>query len=743
MLGFEANDREVLMRRVLIQLIVMCAVLMPGLARAGAASDPVETGNAVSQLVAERAGIAPGETIRVGLYQDLREGWHVYWMNPGDSGLPLVLDWTLPDGFAAGEIGYPLPHRIPLGPLVNFGHEGTPLFTVPITAPDSAIPGEPVSFSVEADWLICADICIPESATLDIVIPVVDAPAGPDPTGGPIFEAAAGDMPSGRAIEAVWFEGEDGPVIEISGGVPEAATELFFFPAEQSLVEPAADQIRQDTEDGVRLYMTSSYQYAPAEMETLDGVIAWQADGYEGVTIAANKIDTPAGAGVPPTAAAPGAAADADSGSPSPGAIPADPVAAGQGLLAILFFALIGGVILNIMPCVFPVIFIKAANLAQSVQEDRAAVIRHGLLYTAGILAAFAAIAGLLLVLRAGGEQLGWGFHLQSPVTVGVFAIVIFLVGLNLAGVFEIGTSVQGVGSGLASRGGNAGAFFTGLLAVAVAAPCIGPFLGVPVGFALSAQQSPFVGLLVFLVMGIGLALPYLLISLMPGLARVMPKPGAWMQTAKQLLSFAMFATLIWLVWTLTLQAGPDGLVMLLIALLIVGFAAWAFGRGQGAGGTRGRLVARGAAALALIAGIVVVAGIEPAPRGPVTASMPGEGDTSQLPTVMYSEDRLAELREAGTPVFVDFTAAWCVTCQVNKQTVLTRAQVVEAFHEKGVVYMLADWTVQDPEITAALEAQGRSGVPLYLFYAPGAEEPDVLPQVLSTGLMRETFAVL
>ncbi|GGC95874.1 thiol:disulfide interchange protein DsbD [Aquisalinus flavus] len=714
------------------------AMLVAGTAspvQAQAVSQPVETGNAVSQLVAEQAGIAPGETIRIGLYQELREGWHVYWMNPGDSGLPLEIDWTLPEGFETGDIQYPLPHRIPLGPLVNFGHEGTPLFMIDLTAPADAAPGQTVSLSADATWLICADICIPESATLSLSLPVVAEPAGADPAGAALFAEGDTHMPEQGGLEAAWYDLGGKPVLELSGDIDPQA-EIFFFPAAISVVEPAAEQQVVGIDDGVRLFLQPSFDYDPAALDVLDGVVTI---GERGIAIAAAQTGAPAGV-TPPDAATPSEAANA-----APAASATAPASsASRNLFAILGLAFLGGIILNVMPCVFPVIFIKAASLAHSAQEKRATIVRHGFIYTAGILVAFLAIAGLLLALRAGGEQIGWGFHLQSPVTVAVFAIVIFLVGLNLAGLFEIGTSVQGVGTGLAAKGGNSGAFFTGLLAVAVAAPCIGPFLGVPVGFALSAQQPAIVGLLVFAVMGLGLALPYLLISLIPGIAKALPRPGAWMEVFKQVLSFAMFATLVWLIWTLTLQAGTDGLVLVLIALLLTGFAAWAFGLSQRSTGSGARLFARVLALAAIGGGLYVLAGITPQLRtADYVASAPGEGDLSKLPTVAYSEATLEELRAAGTPVFIDFTAAWCVTCQVNKQTVLTRQQVVSQFHEKGVVYMVADWTVQDPEITRALEAQGRSGVPLYLFYAPGASEAQVLPQVLSFDIMRETFSVL
>lgn len=719
------------MRLIAFVFLVLAFVTQGAAAQSPSYSEPVVTGNAKSWLVSEKRAISPGETLTVAFYQELREGWHVYWKNPGDSGLPLVLNWTLPEGYSAGDIQYPVPHKLPFGPLLNYGHEGKLAFLVEVTAPETAVAGSDVTFDVAASWLICADVCIPENGDLTLTLPVVDEPQRTDFAAAKIFADARAHLPAPQAATATWYDIDGAPALAVTGGFIAGAEDIYFFEAVGGLVEPAAPQKVHVEGDTAYLSFTAGYEYAPAGLQTLPGVIAWESDGYQGMEIiAARGEDVPAAFSATAAADAVDVAED----------VPAAPPAETTGLLTILGMSLLGGIILNVMPCVFPVIFIKAASLAKSAQEERGTIIRHGFLYTFGILITFLAMAGLLMALRAGGEQIGWGFHLQSPITVSIFAVVILLVGLNLAGVFEIGTSVQGVGSGLASRGGNAGAFFTGLLAVAVAAPCIGPFLGVPVGYALSAPAA--VGFMVFGLIGLGLALPYLLISLMPGLANMLPKPGPWMETFKQVLSFAMFATLIWLIWTLTLQAGTQGLVLLLIALLVAGFAAWAFGKGQTARGSWG-MISKAVALAALVGAGWIIAGITPQARVVAATSAPGEGDLTKLPTAIYSEAALEEYRAQGVPVFIDFTAAWCVTCQFNKTTVLTRPPVVAAFHEKNVIYMVADWTVQDPEITKALEKQGRSGVPLYLFYAPGVEKPQVLPQTLSIDLMLKTFSEL
>ncbi|WP_158548726.1 protein-disulfide reductase DsbD family protein [Parvularcula marina] len=679
---------------------------------------PVTTGNAESRLVAEDEAAVPGQIVTVALMQTLREGWHVYWQNPGDSGLPLTLNWTLPEGFEAVAPLYPLPHRLPLGPLVNYGHEGEPIFLIDIAVPESAVPGDVAELAVDASWLICADVCVPEDARLTLTLPIAAARGAGNGRYSVEIDRARRSQPRKADFEAVYYHTDRGPALRLTGA-PEG--KLEFYPYAPSLVEPSGATVeRQDGED-IYLGMQAGFAYRARQPESLAGVLTVEtANSRRGYEVFAPKIDQPAGAldltpintnAQPemPGAEGPGLPLEADSGSPL--------------LLPTLLLAFLGGIILNVMPCVFPIVFLKAAGFAAVAKEDRQVIRLHGILYTAGILVAFAGLAGLLIGLRAGGEQLGWGFHLQSPIAIAVFAIVLFLIGLNLFGLFEVGSSVQGVGNSLASKGGAVGAFFTGLLAVAVAAPCIGPLLGGAVGLALS--QSALTGLLIFLAIGLGLAFPYLLLSLIPAAASILPRPGPWMVTLRQLFAFAMFATVIWLVWVLSMQAGPSGILKLGLAMLAASFGAWIFGRVQ-----RGQsgLVGRIAAAAMLILAVIPLSRITTAEAG--TSSLSSLG---VVETAVWSEATLAEYRAAGTPVFVDFTAAWCITCQVNKQTVLNTSRVKQAFIENNVVYMVADWTNRDDEITAALEALGRAGVPVYLYYAPNAEAPIILPQLLST----------
>lgn len=701
---------------------------MSGQARAQI-GELVVTDHAESRLVVERDAAQPGEIITVALMQTLQEGWHVYWRNPGDSGLPLSLDWDLAEGFDVGEVQYPLPHLLSLGPLVNYGHEGEPVFLIDMTVPENAAVGTIAEIAVDATWLICADICVPEDARLTVSLPISEA--GGKPTGryAVDIDQARREQPASAEFDAVYYDAERGPVLKLTVA-PKG--KLEFYPYAPSVTEPSAEVYHLAHQDSYYLGFQSGFAYRTQKPEVLAGVLTVEHKGQRrGFEIFANRID--------PLADAPELkSAEVYKGEPAGQEnTSADPArarydgGASQFLLPTLLLAFLGGILLNVMPCVFPIVFLKAAGFASLAREDRGTVRLHGLLYTAGVLSAFAGLAIVLMVLRAGGEQLGWGFHLQSPITVAIFATILFLVGLNLFGLFEVGSSVQGVGNNLASSGGAAGAFFTGLLAVAVAAPCIGPLLGGAVGLALG--QSAALGVLIFLLIGLGLAVPYLLLSLIPAAAKILPRPGPWMVTLRQLFAFAMFATVLWLVWVLTLQAGAQGVLNLGLAFLAISFGAWIFGRVQrGQSGILGRV----AAFAMLVLAAIPISRITTA--GGNGAELTRLGDVE---TMAWSAQAVSELRASNTPIFVDFTAAWCITCQVNKRTVLDTARVRQAFMERGVVYMVADWTNRDDRITAALEEFGRAGVPLYLYYGKDEADPVVLPQLLTSSGVLERIS--
>jgi len=685
-------------------------------ARAEAAApiaDTVRTGHATSTLAPTHQGVAPGETVWFVLRQELEEGWHVYWRNPGDSGLPLDLAWSLPQGFIAGEPLYPTPERIPVGPFVNFGHHGAPVFLAPVTAPADAALGETALLELTATWLICEEICVPETGVFALDMPVVDAPP---PNGGfadvaASFRAAA---PQPFPGEAIVEAGEDGPRLTLTGGPIDRAA-LFFFPYQEGVVEPAAPQTFKATADGRTARFVPGPTYDAAKLDGLPGVLkVGDGDAAKYYLVKTQAMDdASAGAGAP----APRLSAEAGGGG---GALNR---ATPGGLTLLFLAAFFGGALLNLMPCVFPILFVKAASLVSAASADRAAMRRHGLLYGAGVVATFAALGGTLLALRAGGAELGWGFHLQSPPVVALSAIVLFAVGLNLAGVFEIGLGLQGVGGGGRVRHGEMGAFLTGVLAVFVAAPCIGPLLSAPVGAA--ALLPPVAGMTIFILMALGLAAPYAAVSFSPALARALPRPGPWMAVFKQALSFPVFAAAAFFVWVLAQQTGAAGLARMLAALVALAAAAWAFGLAQGRTGA----VWRVAAAVLLLGGLAPLASVSSIAGAANAGAKPGYGP---LEATAWDPAALEAARADGRGVFVDFTAAWCVTCQFNKATVLSRPSLADVFERHDVMLMAADWTRRDPAVTRALEAFGANGVPLYVYYPPDGGAPHVLPLPLT-----------
>ncbi len=658
------------------------------------AAERAVTPHAITTLLPEKDAFEPGETLWFALAQQLEPGWHVYWRNPGDSGLPLDLDWALPEGYSAGEIVYPLPEQIEIPPLANFGHRGEPVFLIPIAAPSSAEIGKVVQVGLKATWLICEEICVPEEAALSLRIPVS---AAADPSGGAtrIFAEARRDAATEDAGPST-YSSVDGAVIVDMPAPKSGFGSAYFFPEKEGLIEPAAEQKAVVADGRLHLSMKPGFAFDSAKREPLAGVVVFESDGAR----------TGAAINASPT----------ENGSVAPLAKSAPSSPPQRGLPILLLSAFFGGLLLNAMPCVFPVLFIKAASLAKSREAAPAIARRDGLLYALGVVVSFAALGGLLLSLRAGGAAIGWGFHLQSPPVVLLSAYVLFLAGLNLAGVFHVGESVQGAGAGLASRGGAAGAFFTGVLAVVVAAPCIGPLLTAPIGAAV--LLPPASGMLIFLALALGLALPFAAISFSPGLARLLPRPGPWMDVFRQALAFPVFAGAAFFLWVLAQQTGSGGLARALGGALLLALAAWLFERSKSGGRA---WIVRAAAAAATIAAVAPIADLKL-----VESANAAQKTYGRLAAAPYNSESLLDFREGGRPVFVDFTAAWCVTCQVNKLTILSSSRVAEAFSESNAVLMTADWTRRDPIVTEALESFGASGVPLYVYY-PVSGSPKVL----------------
>lgn len=669
---------------------------------AGAA--PVQQPHSQAELVPERAAVTPGRPLTIGLHLRLEDGWHVYWKNPGDAGMPTSIAWTLPEGFSAGPMQWPAPRRIDVPPLTSYGYEGEVMHLTEIQVPAGLAPGTQVPIRARADWLVCKEICIPASADFSVALPVSSVAAGADPHWADAFATArnAGPLPL-AGWQTTAYRAGNSLLLRISpeaGGAP-PLRRLEFFPGREGVIANAVKQTFSRQGEGYELQMTVSPQPI-GELTGLAGVLV--ADPGFGAARAV-EIDVPLSAS--------GAA------TPAP--------AAAFGLAAALLLAFAGGLILNLMPCVFPILAIKVLGVAQQAHGDPARLRAHGLLFALGVVLSFWAIAGLLVALRAGGTGLGWGYQLQSPVIVGALTVLFFVLALNLSGVFQIGTGLQALTGGIRARGEHADALLSGLLATLVASPCTAPFMGAALGFAL-VQPAPH-AMLVFTALAVGMACPYALLCFVPALIRRLPRPGPWMDTLKQALAFPLYATVVWLVWVLGQQAGIDAAAKLLAALVAVAAALWAVGHwaqaGQGV-----RLTVR-VAAVALCAAALAFAWPQSAPRSAADATGAWQP---------WSEARVQAALAEGKPVFVDFTAAWCVTCQVNKRLVLTAKEVERRFVELQVTRLRADWTSRDAAISAALARMNRSGVPVYALYSPARREPVLLPEVLTRSIVLEAL---
>lgn len=692
----------------------------------------VRTEQVRAELVAHAPeGVAAGKPLWLGLRIEHQPHWHTYWKNPGDSGLATTLTWALPPGFSAGEIVWPTPRQLPVGPLMNFGYEGTLLLPVPITVP-AGFQGTTLPVRLEAQWLVCKDVCIPESGDFALELPVMAATVAH----AALFDTARATAP--RTLGGVQSQARvEGSALQVRvQGLPASwqGQALKFFPETAGVIDNAARPAA--SWQGAEWVASVPLSAQRSESPTLMPAVLTREGEPAGVQLAVQVSGAwpavGAGSGLGSAVAPPSGVA---------GAARAEVTAPGAASLAwALALALLGGALLNLMPCVFPVLSLKVFGFAAHAQ-DRRALLAGGLAYTGGVVASFLVLAGFLLALRAGGEQIGWGFQLQSPGFVAALAALFTLIGLNLAGLFEVGHLLPSAWAAARAKHPVVDSALTGVLAVAVASPCTAPFMGASLGLAVSWPTGP--ALAIFAALGLGLALPYLLASAWPALARALPRPGAWMVTFKTLMAFPMFATVVWLVWVLGQQAGMDAVAGLLGTLLALAFAAWAWGLPTQRPAARALwLGVSGLALLATLAWAWPSWQALPAPstaaQGPDTAGAPQEGDWQA-----WSPERVQAALAGGRSVFVDFTAAWCVTCQFNKRTTLADAQVRADFAAKRVVLLRADWTRRDPAITAALAQLGRNGVPVYLLQAPGGTAPRVLSEVLSVREVREALAQL
>lgn len=678
-------------------LLLLVLLLATPLARAAA----VHVGPVEAELVAERTALVAGQTNWVALRLKPDPHWHVYWRNPGDSGIPTKLEWQLPKGIEAGDIVWPYPQIQRLGDLANYGYEQETLHLVPLTVAPSAHGSQ--ALRANAKWLVCKDVCIPGSTDLELDLPV-SSTAQPDSRWASAFARTRAAVPKAEPDWPAQFAVQHNTVsLSVNAPALQGASKISFFPYASDLVNHAQAQRVALEGEKLRLSQAASSYFVEAP-KRVDGVLVVDHGNHD---TTAYEIS-----------AAPGAVAPVDESSANAATTPISAPApatehAPLSLIFVLGLALLGGLVLNLMPCVFPVLSLKALSLTRAGRDGQRA---QSLAYSAGVVLSCVAAAALILALQRAGQAVGWGFQLQSPLFVGLLIYLLFALALSLSGVATFGTRLMNLGQGLTEKKGLTGAFFTGVLAVVVASPCTAPFMGTALGYAVT--QPPALALTVFAVLGLGLALPFLVIGFVPAAARLLPKPGAWMERFKQLMAFPLYLSVVWLLWVLARQLDVGAAAQLMVGLVLIAFVLWLWP----AHGLIASLSKLAAAALAV--GLLInLPKIDPDTRASASPrSMIAEP---------WSAARVSELRGEGRTIFVDFTADWCLSCKVNERVALRSASVEQAFRADNVAVLVADWTKADPAITAELARFKRNGVPLYLVYVRGGE-PKILPQLLT-----------
>lgn len=687
------------------RLLAGCALLLSS-GICFAVSDRASTEQVSAQLVASVDSVAPGSDIYLGVNQHIIPHWHTYWSNPGDSGLPTEITWKLPEGATASDILWPIPGRISLGTITNYGYSNEVTLLSKIKVPSNAKVGEQFVAEASVEWLVCNEECIPQEVELQLSLPV-EASARPSDAGNALIQQSLGQLPvaSPWPVQVESINSGFNLHLGLSESQAKQIKDIWFYPADWGVIIQNVDQPHQQTSKGVVLNLKAGESKLEPQQH-LKGVLVITEETATGPVATGFTID-----------AAPKLA---QANNPSD-----------IGFFSALLLALVGGLILNLMPCVFPVLSLKALSLVAHAHQSPTQIRLQGWVYTAGVLVSFGLLAAVLVILKAGGAQIGWGFQFQSPIFVLAMAYLMFLVGLNLSGVFVIGGSIAGVGSSLADRGGYSGSFFTGVLATIVATPCTAPFMAAALGYALA---QPAVKLFaIFLSLGFGLALPYLLLANWPRLQRWLPKPGLWMERTKQVLAFPMYAATVWLVWVLAQQAGANSVVIALGGMVALAFAVWLYDTTRN---TRPSTERIGTTSAFVILVATLAFGYSSTQETSETAKSDSaeHADRNWEP---YSAERLKTLLAEGKPVFLNFTAAWCISCLVNEQVALSNQTVKDKFGTAGITYLKGDWTKRDGEITAVLNQFGRSGVPLYVFYPAGSNaKPVELPQVLTPDIV-------
>ena len=699
-------------RLMLLALLLPLLILGQGTVFAQGVSELVVGEHVNAQLVAENETAVPGESLWVALKLVHTENWHTYWINPGDAGKPTEITWQLPEGVTAGEIVWPLPERFELpADLVDFGYTEEIFLLTELTVPKN-YSATSLAVSAVAVWLECEEICIPGGAIVDLNIRVSDSTLT-DSRWAYGFSATRGSLPrEDIVLDSMFLISDDNInlLVQATDPIFDNAANVTFLSDTHRIIDYISDQDITYQLSSMQLSQKAHSRALREVPERIGGLLV--VEDTEGQITAYDVEAAPEGVSL--------AALD--------GLLPATSVnAAGDmGMLMIFLFAMTGGIILNLMPCVFPVLSLKAMSLASNanapVREQRL----HGVAYAAGVILSFLTLAVILLSLQAGGALIGWGFQLQSPWFVAALVYLFFLMGLSMSGVIEIGSGIMGIGSDLSDKEGYTGSFFTGVLASVVASPCTAPFMGVALGFAFT--QTMLVALTVFFALGFGMALPFLLFSFIPALAKMLPQPGSWMLTFRQILAFPLYATAVWLLWVLGRQTSVDAMALIVMSCVFIAGAAWLYQRQTQ---SKWRYLEY-AVIWVCIMGVFSVLN-SPMLKIQQTTTVAAAGENYEV----YSDARLAELRNSGTPVFVNMTASWCITCLVNERVVLSSDTVTQALADRNVTYLKGDWTNNDPVITEVLKRFQTSGVPLYLMYPANINLPaEVLPQILTEGII-------
>ncbi len=648
------------------------------------------------EIITNLSSIRPGDKLELLIKQEIEDGWYSFWKNPGENGTATRFDFFGPEGFEFGEVKFPIAKIINNDGIVNYGYEGVNYYKIDVKVPEN-IEFDNVTLSIDIESFLCNEICISEYGEYDVTIDIKEGKK----INQEIFNLANQYFPNIAKEYASFYEENNMFVLEFpTKWIKEQPSNIYFFPEDWGLFKPSSNQ---------EYYKIGEYSYLKMERDNLDINALKETKGVlylgnnKGLEIRAILKNQPT-------------------------QINSEKNKIKEtGLITALFFAVIGGLILNLMPCVFPVLSMKALSLVKLKEKERTHVQLHGLAYLLGILVSFAFIAGILMILKSGGEHIGWGFQLQNQTVVMFLAWLLFIIGLNLSGFFELNNKLANMGNILAGKEGISGSFFTGLLAALVATPCTAPFMGVAMGYAMT--QPPFIAMAVFLSLGFGLALPYVLLCFIPALQHILPKPGAWMENFRQFLAFPMYASAVWLVWVMAIQGGADSVLYVLAGFVLIALTIWSWNKANIKGRKKSLYIVIIAISLLSLIYLINI------PKNKADLSF----SKSEGEIIEYSKENLDKiLREKANPVFVNMTAAWCITCKVNERAVLSTERIKEFFKQENIIFVQGDWTNRNQEIADYLSEFGRNGVPLYVFYP--AKDPltgkrgdlIILPQILT-----------